>query len=77
VPPTPTTQPRRTRAGSFDPQEGRWCALWHPAPAAFRVRVWYLMSRWPGPRTRQPPTEGVHVAYPQLNQVLTFIIAHW
>jgi hypothetical protein len=33
------------------------------APAAFRVRVWAVMSRGRGPRGCPPP-EGVDVAYP-------------
>jgi hypothetical protein len=34
------------------------------APAAFRVRVWAVMSRGRGPRVGCPPPEGVDVAYP-------------
>jgi hypothetical protein len=33
------------------------------APAAFRVRVWHLMSRGWGPRPGCPPPEGASVAY--------------
>jgi hypothetical protein len=41
--------------------------LWHPAPAAFRVRVWAIMSRGRGPRRGCPPPEGVDVAYPPVH----------
>jgi hypothetical protein len=36
------------------------------APAAFRVRVWAVMSRGRRPRGGCPPPEGVDVAYPQV-----------
>jgi len=34
------------------------------APAAFRVRVWEVMSRGRRPRGRCPSPEGVDVGYP-------------
>src|SRR6266436_4556523 len=35
------------------------------APAAFRVRVWEIMSRGRGPRVGCPPSEGADVVCPQ------------
>jgi hypothetical protein len=40
---------------------GSWGCLWHRllgVPGAARVRVWGLMSRCRGPRTRRPPPGG-------------------
>ncbi len=36
------------------------------APAAFRVRVWEVMSRGRGPRGGCPPPDGVDVACPHV-----------
>lgn len=36
------------------------------APAAFRVRVWHLMSRGQGPAAQRSPLEGARVGYPLL-----------
>ena len=38
------------------------------APAAFRVRVWAVMSRGCGPRVGCPPPESVDAAYPPVHK---------
>ena len=44
------------------------------APAAFRVRVWAVMSRGCGPRVGCPPPESVDAAYPPVHK--HFFLVH-